>query len=76
MNHRRWVRVAESNAPWLWELVRNNFRKWCACVRKGELVTPYKLQRFPLDKLASRRGCSRGWLLTWEGEAPAEPLHC
>ena len=22
------------------ELVRNNIRNWCACVRQGELVTP------------------------------------
>jgi hypothetical protein len=28
--------------------VRNEIRKWCACVREGELVTSYKLQRFPV----------------------------
>jgi hypothetical protein len=22
--------------------------KWCACIRYGELVTPYKSQRFPV----------------------------
>ena len=56
-NHSSWVRGAERNAPWLQELVRNDIRKWCACVRQGELVTPYTLHRFPVDKLASRRRC-------------------
>jgi hypothetical protein len=27
------------------DLVQNNIREWCACVRYRELVTPYELQR-------------------------------
>jgi hypothetical protein len=25
--------------------VRNNIHEWCACVRQGELVTPYEFPR-------------------------------
>ena len=28
------------------ESVQNNIRAWCACVRRGDLVTPYEFQRF------------------------------
>jgi|688.fasta_scaffold1937950_2 hypothetical protein len=35
------------------ELVRNEIRKWCACVRQGEVVIPCNLQRFPV-------GCDKG----------------
>jgi hypothetical protein len=36
------------------EMVRDSLRERCACVRQGELVTPYKLQRFSVgcDKFA------------------------